>query len=204
MYKVPVILHIFSFECCDSSHLFFCRPILVTRAGPSRCGAQCKTWARGPSEQWCYDVIVFSQACYDRGRTKICSTALTRELSTFANVREEICLFWRERSLLTMKFIWRFYWILKRKVYLAKMNNLPKHHGAGPNAATSVASAEGRPCLLQNLLSTKNYRQPVHFPTYHDMWRHLLWWKRQSKCRISFSQTMVVWPPDYPWYASFL
>jgi len=30
-----------------------------------------------------------------------------------------------------MKFIWRFYWFLKRKVYLAKMNNLPKHHGAG-------------------------------------------------------------------------
>jgi len=23
-------------------------------------------------------------------------------------------------------------WILKRKVYQAKMNNLPKHHGAGP------------------------------------------------------------------------
>ena len=28
-----------------------------------------------------------------------------------------------------------------------KMNNLPKHHGAGPNAAPSVASAYGRPCL---------------------------------------------------------
>jgi len=27
------------------------------------------------------------------------------------------------------------------KVYLAIMNNLPKHHGAGPNAAASVASA---------------------------------------------------------------
>jgi len=27
---------------------------------------------------------------------------------------------------------------LKRKVYLAKMNNLPKHHGAGPNAAASA------------------------------------------------------------------
>ena len=25
-----------------------------------------------------------------------------------------------------MKFIWRFYWILKRKVYLAKMNHLPQ------------------------------------------------------------------------------
>jgi len=110
------------------------------RAGPSRCGAQCKTWARGPmqdlgagpsEQQWFYDVIVFSQPCYDSGRAKMYSAALTRELSTFANVREEICWFWRERSVLTMKFIWRFYWILKRKVYLANMNNLPKHHGAG-------------------------------------------------------------------------
>jgi len=28
--------------------------------------------------------------------------------------------------------------VLKRKVYLAKMNNLPKHHGAEPNAAASA------------------------------------------------------------------
>ena len=28
---------------------------------------------------------------------------------------------------------------------MAKLNNLPKHHGAGPNAAASVASALGRP-----------------------------------------------------------
>ena len=42
-----------------------------------------------------------------------------------------------------MKVIWRFYWILKRKVYLAKINILSKHHDAGPNAATS---AWGRPC----------------------------------------------------------
>ena len=34
-----------------------------------------------------------------------------------------------------MIFISRFYWILERKVYLAKMNNLPKHHGAGPAEA---------------------------------------------------------------------
>jgi len=45
-----------------------------------------------------------------------------------------------------MKFIWHVYLILKGKVYLAKMNNLPKHDGAGPqrrgpNAAASVASA---------------------------------------------------------------
>jgi len=65
-------------------------PYQTNRAGPSRCGAQCKTWARGPSEQWFYDVIVFSQPCYDRGRAQIYSEALTRELSTFADVRDEI------------------------------------------------------------------------------------------------------------------
>jgi len=48
----------------------------TSRAGPSRCGAQCKTWARGPSEQWFCYVIVFSQPCYGRGRAQICSTAL--------------------------------------------------------------------------------------------------------------------------------
>jgi len=46
------------------------------RAGPSRCGSQCKTKARGSSEQWLYDVIVFSQPCYDRGRAQIRSTPL--------------------------------------------------------------------------------------------------------------------------------
>jgi len=117
-------------------------------AGPNArpgCGAQCKIYARGPSEQWFYDVIVFNQLCYDHGRAKICSTALTRELSTFANVREEICMFWRERSLLTMKFIWRFYWILKRKVYLAKTNNLPKH-GAGPQSHGAGPQRRGAQC----------------------------------------------------------
>jgi len=29
--------------------------------------------------------------------------------------------------------------ILLRKEYLEKINNLPKHHGAGPNAAAPVA-----------------------------------------------------------------
>jgi len=55
------------------------------RAGPGRCGAQCKTQARGPSEQWFYDVIVFSQPCYTTmvGRTY---KTLAQELSTFANV----------------------------------------------------------------------------------------------------------------------
>ena len=38
-----------------------------------------------------YDVIVFSQPCYDRRRAQIYSAALTRQLRTFANVREEIC-----------------------------------------------------------------------------------------------------------------
>jgi len=37
-----------------------------------------------------------------------------------------------------MRFIRRFYWILERKGYPEKMNNLPKHHGARPNAAASV------------------------------------------------------------------
>ena len=54
-------------------------------------GAQCKPLARGPSEQRFYDVIVFSQPCYDRGRAQMYSASLTRELSTFGNVREKIC-----------------------------------------------------------------------------------------------------------------
>jgi len=37
-----------------------------------------------------------------------------------------------------MTFISRFYSILERKGYLEKKNNLPKHHGAGPNAAASA------------------------------------------------------------------
>jgi len=53
-------------------------------AKPGR-GTQCKTKARGTLEQCFYDVNVFSQPCYDRGRAQICSKALTRELSTFAN-----------------------------------------------------------------------------------------------------------------------
>jgi len=36
----------------------------VARVGPGSCGAQCKTWARGLSEQRFYDLIVFSQPCY--------------------------------------------------------------------------------------------------------------------------------------------
>ena len=31
-----------------------------------------------------------------------------------------------------MRFISHFYWIFERKGYLDKVNNLPKHHGAGP------------------------------------------------------------------------
>jgi len=35
-------------------------PCRILRAGPSRCGAQCKTYERGPSEQWYYDVMVLA------------------------------------------------------------------------------------------------------------------------------------------------
>ena len=71
----------------------FAGPALADAEPNARPGheAQCKTKARGPSEQWFYDVIVFSQPCYDRDRAKIYSAALTPELSTFANVRKEIC-----------------------------------------------------------------------------------------------------------------
>ena len=126
-------------------------------ARPGR-GPQCKNKARGSSEQWFYDVVVFSQPYYDRGRAQIYSAALTRELSTFPIVRDEICLFWLECSLLTKKFIWRFYWIIKRMVYLAKVNNLPKHHGAGPQRRWAQCSCIGciglRPALLSWLSRT--------------------------------------------------
>jgi len=50
-----------------------------------------------------------------------------------------------------MKFIRRFYWILKHKVYLAKMKSLPKHHGAGPHRRGAQCSCIGciglRPAL---------------------------------------------------------
>ena len=61
-------------------------------AGPALAstGPNSRPRPRGPSEQWVYDVIVFGQPCYDRGRAQIYSKALTRELSTLANVREEI------------------------------------------------------------------------------------------------------------------
>jgi len=45
----------------------------------------------GPLWAVIYEVIVFSLLCYNRGGAQIYSTALTQELSTFANVREEIC-----------------------------------------------------------------------------------------------------------------
>ena len=52
-----------------------------------------------------------------------------------------------------MKSLWRFYCILKRKVYLAKMNNLPKHHGVGPQRRGAQCSCIGciglRPVLPQ-------------------------------------------------------
>jgi len=42
--------------------------------------------------------------------------------------------------LLTIRFI-SLSTNLERKEYLAKINNLPNHHGAGSNAAASVALA---------------------------------------------------------------
>jgi len=68
-------------------HIDFSWNKAVRRADPSRCGAQCKTWVRGLSEQCFCDVIVFRQPCYHLGRAQICSAVLTRELSTFADVR---------------------------------------------------------------------------------------------------------------------
>ena len=52
----------------------------------------------------------------------------------------------------TLKFMWRFHWILKRKVYLVKMNHLPKHNGAGPQRRGAQCSCIGciglRPALF--------------------------------------------------------
>jgi len=59
-HKHPVTRHRVSFSATSSFLLWQLR-----RASPSRCGAQCKTWARDPSEQWFCDVIVLSQPSYD-------------------------------------------------------------------------------------------------------------------------------------------
>ena len=67
----------------DSQRLDSCSE---ARAGPFRCGAQSKTKARDPSEQWFYDVIVFSQPCSTTMVGRTCK-ALARELSMFANRR---------------------------------------------------------------------------------------------------------------------
>jgi len=106
----------------------------------------------GPLWAVIYDVIVFSQPCYDRGRARICSTALTRELTTFANVGEEICSFWRDCSLLTVKFVWPFYWILKRKVYLATWMIYPNTMARGPQRCWAQCSCIGlRPALVDQV-----------------------------------------------------
>jgi len=117
------------------------------------CAEPMKDQGRGPSEQCFYEVIVFSQPCYDRGRAQICSTALTREWSTFANFRKEICWFWRERFLLTVKCIWHFYWILKRKVYLAKWIICPNTMARGPRRCGAQCSCIG---LRSALVPTTN------------------------------------------------
>ena len=112
------------------------------RTVPSRCGAQCKTWARGPmqdlsagpSEQWCYDDIVFSQPCYDHRRVQICSTALTRELSTFANSRGNLLVLTRAFFVINEIYM-AFVLNSQAQGVSGKMNILPKHHGAGPPEA---------------------------------------------------------------------
>ena len=112
-------------------------------------GAECKTLMRGPSEQWFYDIVVFSQSCYGRGRAQIFSAAVTRELSTFANVREEICYFWRKwfvgngvsTEFPSASCIWQK-WI----IYTNTTVRTPRM--AGPYATASVALAKGRPWKL--------------------------------------------------------
>ena len=47
----------------------------------------------------------------------------------------------RDNSLLKIRFVSSFYGILQLRDYLARMNNLPKQHGAGHNAPASVTSA---------------------------------------------------------------
>ena len=49
-----------------------------------------------------------------------CARLLTFETKFASSAENVLC--WQ----------WRFQWILKRKLYLAKMNNLPRHQGAGP------------------------------------------------------------------------
>jgi len=51
--------------CAHAARDFRSQQYFVPRAGPSRCGTQCKTQARIPYEQSCYDAIVFSQPCYE-------------------------------------------------------------------------------------------------------------------------------------------
>jgi len=49
-------------------------------------------------------------------------------------------------------------WIRECKEYLAKINNLPKYHGAGPHAA---ASALGQPCM--QMIPICLFHNQVHF-----------------------------------------
>jgi len=62
-----------------------------------------------------------------------------------------------------MKFIWRFYCIPKRKVYLEKINNLPKHHGAGPQRRGAQCSCIGciglRPALYARIENRHEVRK---------------------------------------------
>ena len=133
------------FDCCCESmphvtachrmspHVTACHRMLqpgpaLADAGPNariRCGAPLSSD---------YHVIVFSQPCYDRGRAQIGnSLVLTRAFF----VNNEISMTFQLNS--------------QGKVYLANMNNLPKHHGAGHQRRGAQCSCIGcigvRPAL---------------------------------------------------------
>jgi len=61
-------------------------------------------------------------------------------LLTFDNNRGNSSLV-LTRALFVNNEIYKPFVLLERKGYLEKMNNLPKHHGAGPSVAASVALA---------------------------------------------------------------
>jgi len=49
--------------------------------------------ARGPSEQWCYDVIVLSQPCYDLFDDVLAKQLLYMNTKTDDKLLELICIF---------------------------------------------------------------------------------------------------------------
>jgi len=109
---------------------------------------------RGPSEHWFYDVIVFSQTCYDRGRAQICSTPLTRKLSTFANVRGNLLVL-TGAFFVSSEIYMPFLVNSQAQGVSGKIKNLPKHHGVGPQRRGAQCSCIGcigfRPALMVNM-----------------------------------------------------